>query len=229
MNSVRRYLFRSLVAVVAYLSLSNPAFPIDPIRLYGEEIVFDVLRKGEKVGSHVVRFGRFDDGVSVHASLKIAVRFLGFSLYDFKYDSRSTWRGPRMLELDVNVDDNGSVRNISASASGDNLKVTSPGAEFVAPAQLLPTDHWNPLVLSSSRVLNTITGRLNRVSIDYVGEDLVDTEQGPRLARHYRYTGELETEVWYDLEGRWIKMAFVTKDGSRIEYFCRRCGDGAVG
>jgi hypothetical protein len=33
----------------------------------------------------------------------------------------------------------------------------------------------------------------------------------------------LNTEVWYDDLGRWVKMRFNGPDGSAIEYVCRRC------
>jgi len=51
----------------------------------------------------------------------------------------------------------------------------------------------------------------------------VETERGDVFATHYVYSGELDTEVWYDDEGRWVKMRFKGRDGSTIEYVCRRC------
>ena len=39
----------------------------------------------------------------------------------------------------------------------------------------------------------------------------------------YRYTGDLDTEVWYDDEGRWVRMRFKAKDGSVITYQCEVC------
>ena len=44
-------------------------------------------------------------------------------------------------------------------------------------------------------------------------------------ATRYRYSGELEqTEVWYDDEGRWLRLRFPGGDGLPIDFICRRCG-----
>jgi hypothetical protein len=59
--------------------------------------------------------------------------------------------------------------------------------------------------------------------------EFVDTERGPVMATRYAYHGDLETEVWYDDFGRWVKMRFAGRDGSTIEYVCTLCQGGTVG
>ena len=50
-----------------------------------------------------------------------------------------------------------------------------------------------------------------------------------KLAQRYRYFGDLSVDIWYDGDGRWVKMQFTAKDGSSIEYVCRSCRrDGAA-
>ena len=72
-------------------------------------------------------------------------------------------------------------------------------------------------------MLNTLTGQINNVNIKLLGNDDVITENGKIKANYYRYTGDLNTEVWYDADSRWVKMRFEGKDGSKIEYRCIRC------
>ena len=48
-------------------------------------------------------------------------------------------------------------------------------------------------------------------------------------ATRYAYTGDLDNEVWYDDVGRWVKMRFKGRDGSTIDYVCRRCQGGPAG
>ena len=76
---------------------------------------------------------------------------------------------------------------------------------------------------AASKVLNTLTGKMNNVRIEARGQEYVPTEGGDVKAMRYAYTGELETEVWYDQEDRWVKMRFVGKDGVSIDYVCRKC------
>jgi hypothetical protein len=199
---------------------------VDPVKLYGNEIRFDVLRDGDKVGAHVVRFARDRDTLFVHSKFDLAIRLLGFTIYDYRYVSRALWRDGRLIELEARTDDDGKEHWVRAGVDGEGLEVNGPAGRFVAPMDVLPTNHWNAVVLGSDRVLNTLTGNLNRVEIVDLGDAVVETAAGRRAARHFRYTGELETEVWYDARGRWVKLRFQAKDGSTIDYVCRKCGDG---
>jgi hypothetical protein len=199
---------------------------VDPVGLYGNEIRFDVLRDGTKVGAHVVRFARDRDALFVHSKFDLAIRMLGFTIYDYRYVSRALWRDGRLTKLEARTDDDGEESWVRAGVNGNGLEVTGPAGTFVAPVEVLPTNHWNPSVLGSDRVLNTLTGNLNRVHIVDLGDAVVETADGGRAARHFKYTGELETEVWYDARGRWVKLRFRAKDGSTIDYVCRKCGDG---
>jgi len=79
------------------------------------------------------------------------------------------------------------------------------------------------LVVKQNQVLNTITGLINEVSIRDNGFEKVSTERGMINATKYTYTGQLETTVWYDQQGRWVKMEFSGKDGSTITYKCKKC------
>ena len=196
----------------------------NPIGIYGDKIVFDVIRNGKTVGEHKVTFVRTEEGLSVDSRLRIDIRFLGLTVYKYRYVSRSIWGGGRLLNLNAAVDDDGKRHNVTAKHFNGRLHITGPaGLKFASP-NTLPTNHWNVSVLRSDHVINTITGKLNRVRIERVGEDTVTTNAGPRYATHYRYTGDLDADVWYDQMGRWVKLRFGVKDGSIVEYMCKRCG-----
>ena len=96
-----------------------------------------------------------------------------------------------------------------ATPSGLSMEQTY----YEIPAPILPTDHWNAAVLGNTRVLNTLTGIVNDVRINKLGRTEVATEVGQVSATHYAYTGDLQTEVWYDDAGSWVKMRFKGNDG----------------
>jgi len=43
------------------------------------------------------------------------------------------------------------------------------------------------------------------------GDDVITAE-------HYQYDDDIKANVWYDNDGRWLKMKFVGEDGSVIQY-----------
>jgi hypothetical protein len=219
-----------LVPVCA-IAAERPVFhdnPPDPLALYGGDIEFDVLRKGTKVGFHRVRFERDEEELVVSSIFQLEVNVLFFTAFRYLYESEGRWRHGQLLSLNATVSDNGKASFIEAAREGARMTIRTGDTDFATDSTLFPTNHWNAAVLPQSRVLNTLTGRINDVSIEPQGRETVRTERGEVLATRYAYSGELEAEVWYDDAGRWVKLRFRGRDGSTVEYVCRRC-QGHVG
>ena len=229
--TAKRSLFVGPLVLAAAIAVSGTVaqagMPFDPLAVYGTEHRFAVMRNGDVVGSHRLQFERTADGLSIGAQFELEIPFLFFTAYSYSYRSAALWRDGRLVRLEAETDDDGEISKVAAERRGEGaLWITGPKGEYTAPPDLLPTNHWNPEVVTRDRVLNTITGALNAVTIRDLGEDEVQTSDGVVRARHYLYTGELQNEVWYDKSGRWVKMRFPARDGSVIEYLCRTCGTG---
>lgn len=198
-----------------------------PLSLYGDEIYFDVYREGDKVGFHRVRLVESEGSLLVRSTFELKIDFLFFTAFRYLYRSESRWRKGVLESLKATVDDDGALLSLESVREGAHMKITNPEGRFTANSPLFPTNHWNAAVLRENRVLNTLTGKINNVRIVPRAREPVVTEQGRVPATRYAYTGDLDTEVWYDDAGRWVKMRFKGEDGSTIEYVCRRC-QGAV-
>lgn len=195
--------------------------------LYDERLEFDVLRDGEKVGKHSVRFKEIaPDILEVVARLDIQVTFLTIPVYDYAYHSTAQWRNGRLINLAVKIDDDGEKSTVSASMQGDNLSVIGPTGKIIIPHAIFPTNHWNATVLSSNQVLNTLSGEISQVKISNQGLEKIRAEGREIEATKYQYAGDIDTNVWYDTQGRWVKMRFPAKGGSIIDYECTSCGIG---
>ena len=180
----------------------------DPIALYGKEIAFDVFRKKERVGSHIVRFIREGDELAVNSRLELKIDVLFVTVYRFFYQSDAIWRGFSIDSLRVKVDDNGEVLRLGANWNGKITSIRSHSGTAKFEGHLFPTNHWNSDILQERRVLNTLTGQVNNVRIEKQKRERVSTERGEIEATRYTYTGDLQTEVWYDDLGRWVKLHF---------------------
>lgn len=199
----------------------------DPTALYGAGIDFDVYREGEKVGYHKVRFDRDGEDLLVSSEFHLKIRFLFLTAFEYLYKAEGRWRDGHLQLLEATVNDNGTQMSLAAERSGDLVAVKIADGTVTERAPIYPTNHWNASVLPETRVLNTLTGKINDVRIERQGRETVATEAGEVSAMRYAYTGDLEAEVWYDDFGRWVKLRFSARDGSVIEYACRRC-QGAI-
>jgi hypothetical protein len=202
---------------------------VDPIKLYGDEIYFDVFREGDKVGYHSVKFIKDDGKITVQIAFSIEIDFLFLTAYRFKYLSEAKWVEGQLDYLKASVDDDGEEFEVIANRQNQLIYVVGTNETFNTTAPLYPTNHWNPGVIKQTRVLNTLTGLLNKVLIIAQGSEIIPTENGLIKAKRYTYSGDLNNEVWYDNEGRWVKMRFKASDGSIIDYVCKLCqGKGTV-
>lgn len=199
------------------------ASAVDPFSLYGNEIYFDVYREGDKVGFHRTQFSRKGGDLIVNSEFQLRIDVLFFTAYRYLYRSESRWRNGQLESLRAAVDDDGTTSFVVASRDSGRIKIRNAEGTIAVNSPLYPTNHWNAAVLSQPRVLNTLTGRVNDVRIVPQRREAVSTERGKVPATHHLYTGDLATEVWYDDAGRWVKMRFKARDGSTIEYVCRRC------
>ncbi|MGE3332370.1 MAG: DUF6134 family protein [Rhodospirillaceae bacterium] len=199
----------------------------DPIALYGDQIAFDVERNGTPIGRHIVHFEQTEAGLKSRSDVEMAVDVLFFRAFSYRYQADAVWREGGLDRLTVDINDNGQRSYLTAQRAGEKLWVSRDGRVFEAAAGLYPSEHWDAGVVKQQRVLNTLTGKINHVAIQPEGRDPVETERGTIAATRYRYTGDLDAEVWYDDAGRWVKLRFKGRDGSTIAYRCRSCQGGA--
>ena len=227
------HLWSMILAIVpsyAFADISQEFGPAsDPLALYGDEIYFDVYRSGEKVGFHQVSFEKSGADLTVRSRFEVEVDVLFFTAFRYLYQSEGKWQGGRLKSLKAEVNDDGETFSVQAQRIGDKTRVETPEGSYLTKASIFPTNHWNPAVLPENQVLNTLTGRINNVKIEPQARETVDTMQGKVPATRFAYSGDLDTEVWYDDGGRWVKMRFKGRDGSMIEYVCRRCQGDAEG
>lgn len=217
---------RFLAALFGAITLAKAGFASnsDPFKLYGPKIEFSVLRDGQAVGRHTVEFTPAPAGVRASAIFDLDIRLLFIPVYSYRYRSTAIWRDGILRQLAATTDDDGSQTEVRLREDAGQFIVTGPNGERTSAMNLFPTNHWNAGVIGADRVLNTITGEINLVRIVDKGMEEITAEGRNISARRYAYTGELETELWYDGVGRWVKMRFQGKDGSTIDYECVRCG-----
>lgn len=213
-----------LVGPLTGQSAANTAAAPSLPTAYTGDLSFDILRNDKPVGNHSVTFEPNGDTMTVRTKSKIEIDFLVFTAYRFTYTSESRWIGDEMVSLKARTDDDGEVTTVDATKDGGTLRVSGSAGDFDAASPIFPTDHWHKGVIGSTEVLNTITGRIADVKIVDKGWSRLELPDGPVTARHYAYTGDLLTEVWYDGRGRWVAMRFKARDGSTIRYVCGNCG-----
>ncbi|MDV7341275.1 DUF6134 family protein [Terasakiella sp. A23] len=219
-----KYVVFVILALFYQISIS---WASNPVSIYGRSVEFDVLREGDVVGEHVTAFDMEDDVLMVRSKMNIDIFLLFIPVYGFDYRADEKWQDGRMVALNVNVVDGPDKFTLRADRENGDLVVHNKGQMLTVQGDIFSTNHWNMNVVEDSRVLNTLTGNLNEVTITPMGEEKVDVVGGTVMASRFDYSGDLkDTSVWYDDQGRWVKLQFKARDGSDIIYRCRTCLSG---
>lgn len=209
---------------------------------YGKSLTFDVYRNGQPIGQHTLAFQQDGANRTVTIAVDLAVKALGVVAYRYQHNSREVWSNNALQSLEARTDDNGQkysvtvkrssgglaverqspAANVTAAATSDQGLQPSTFAREVLPADLLPTTHWNVGQVGQTTLLNTQYGTASKTQVTTLGREPVKLANGTVVqATHYRYTGDIRMDQWFDERGRWVRSAFPAMDGSSIDYVLR--------
>lgn len=184
----------------------------------GDEISFQVLREGKPFGTHTVAFDIAPDGtLKATTDVRLKAGLGPITLFRYALDATETWKDGQLVALKGAVDDNGDDGSVSAMRVGNVLDVT--GTEYTGrvPVGILPSSHWNVAQTLARQLLSTEDGELIEVSVVDKGPDTVMVAGAPVEANRYLMDSDIDVDLWYDAQGRWVKLAFEAR-GQLIEY-----------
>lgn len=185
-----------------------------------QPVTFTVERKGSEIGTYTARFSRTSSGLKVTSRMNLKMRLLGLPVYSYRYTAEEVWKNNQLQALDVSVNDNGKRSSVKGARTGGAFAWNNGQRNYSVNGNIFPSNHWNANVLNQRRVLNTLTGKVNTVSIRRAGSERLNCSFGTVTATRYVYSGQLKTEAWYTSSGRWVGLRFDAQDGSTIMFKC---------
>jgi len=189
------------MAVGLALALAAPANALSLPQ--GGSLKFDVIRKGTDIGDHSYSFSGSKGAFSVTVATDIAVKIplIRTTVYSFKHNSVEKWKAGKLQNVSSKTDDDGTPHQLNAAAKG-----------------ILPASLWDEDIVRSGRLINTVDGKIMSVRVADLGMDSVDTKRGKISAHHYRMSGGLARDLWFDAGGNLAHVVFKADDGSTITY-----------
>ena len=181
-------------------------------------ISFDVLRNGRPFGEHILTFERFsEDHFTVETKVDLRAGLGPVTLFRYRLRSREVWRGGDLVELSGSTSSDGKKKHVEARLQNGVLEVNGSNYIGSAPADIIPSSHWNILEVASDVMLSTEDGSLLEIAVEEVGRDQVQVGAQFISATHYHLKSDINVDLWYDDYGRWVKLTFAVR-GQDIEY-----------
>ena len=178
---------------------------------------FNVIRKGDQIGTHTVTARHEGEDLVLDIAVDIKVKIAFVTAYRYEQKRHEVWRGGRLIAFESDTNDDGKKAKTSGKAEGDKLVVEGPGGKQELPGGLLSNSYWSAELVKQTELLNSFDSSVLKVAVKDMGEEGVETAKGTVRAHRYALTGDLERELWYDAEGRWVHMR-TTRGGTPVDW-----------
>ncbi len=211
------------------LDSNNTALPnftcldtAEAAKLYANPTNYRIMRKGKRIGKHSIQFQQSTDAgadqLTVDVKSRIKVTILKVPVFSFNYQATEIWQNGALTKVMAETTENSKKTVVSATRQATEFVLQRGNTKESVTGLEHASNHWNPAALRSNSLFNTLSGKQNSVKVETIGKSLLDLPAGSIEATHFRYSGTLQAEVWYDNNGRWVQLRFKSDDGSIILY-----------
>ena len=187
----------------------------------GDGLVFDVYRKGARIGAHTIRFSTAGAGKLLVASeLDLAVKVAFITAYRYHQVGEDVWDNDTLVATRIETDDDGVRTSVVVEARDSVLAVTGPnGAYTTALGAMTDLSFWNEAITRGRPLIDSQSGDL--IDIQVQPSTLETIEVRGRMVEAARFPmaasrGRSGT-VWYDAEGDLVQAEVITR-GETLSY-----------
>ena len=181
------------------------------------EYDYVVLRDGDPIGTHVVTVDPNGRDLKVESKTDVAVKFGILTLFHMEHQRSEIWHDGELEKLTAHTDKNGDIYDISITRDADGYKrVINGRMDWFGPSVKVLT-LWHNDLFKYHSFLSPMDDKTYKISVDYLGTDKVDLLNKSVEAFVYRMSGDTNRELWYDSEGRVMKVRLLDH-GSTIDY-----------
>lgn len=203
----------ALTITVAATGVLHAAPPPQEIR------VFRVNVDQKPAGEYRMTIRQDGDNATMTAQADVKVRvFLINYVYTFR--GSEVWKGDRLTRLDTNTVDDNKRYNVTAWAEGAALKLRATGQERVASPDVWVSTYWR---LPAARfrnqnvpLIDADTGKDIAATLRYVGMENTPVAGQTVQCAHWRVTGGVQVDLWYDGFDRLVRQESV-EDGHKTQ------------
>ncbi|MCW8916634.1 MAG: DUF6134 family protein [Magnetovibrio sp.] len=190
-----------------------------------ETLNFQVLRNGKPVGTHRITISNIKNQIRVDLHTQIKIDGFFTTSYAFDHTSQETWAGGQLLDMTSITDNDGNHMSVIAHPEEDSLIINSVinGRDRlqILPLGIMPTSLWNADLIGRTQLLNSQDGKILDVSVKNLGTENIPVHGILTQTHHYGISGEFTRELWFDEDGKLVKVEFPDKSKTTITFILK--------
>jgi hypothetical protein len=180
---------------------------------------FDVYLNNKKVGKHLFRVSEAGAMKQVQSEARFKYTVLLIPAYRYEHVAAERWSGQCLVEIDAKTNANGDRIEISGEKTGSGFRLESKASPAELPECVMTFAYWNPEFLEQSRLLNPQTGEYVDVTVEEIGDEMLEVRGESIPATRFRLTAdEIDITLWYSPDDEWVALESVAKGGHIIRY-----------
>ena len=188
----------------------------------GGRLAFDVIREGERIGTHALRFTQSGGVLAVEITVALQVTLGPVTLFRYRHHALERWRDGVFVALETRTDDDGTPVWVQAARQPDGIRIAAARGPKIAPPLLLPAatlplSHWNRAVTRSA-LFDPQDGVAMHETVAARGASPVTVAGRSVDAERFDFAGQVTLSNWYDATDGWVALRATVKDGSVLEY-----------
>lgn len=209
---------RTLVATALLTACAAPALAAVPP---SGRIAFDALRKGHRIGQHVLSFSQADGLTTVRTEVEFAVGIGPITFYRYALHSTERWRDNQFQGLESHTEATDGHYRVTSERTREGVVVEGGkggkgGRQNLGPAAA-PLSHWN-MEATRPPLFNPQDGKSLRLTPSRSRVEFNAGRLGQVAATRVTLSGEMQVVDYYDAQGLWIGLDAKAKDGSLVQY-----------
>jgi len=175
------------------------------------DIAFRVRRRGDLVGTHLVRFAQRGGERIAISDLTIVPKVLGVVVYRYEHRYEEVTRDGRFLRVASRLNRNGRIVEVRGEAVAGAVVLDGTEGPQRLPAEAAPLSWWEMRRMGGAVPLfGTTTGRALTLAWE--------TRLGAASGQSFSCSGDVTATATFDAAGRWIGFSARSEGGHDIVY-----------
>lgn len=180
---------------------------------------FRVYLDDAEIGYHNYRLTDEGDLQHLETEADFRVRFLFFTAYKYRHINSEIWKGDCLNKIDSWTNANGKKFQIEGDRVADVFALQTEDSQQKIAGCVKTFAYWNSNILADSVLLNAQTGEMMPIDVEKLSSGPVMAHGKQIAADRYRLVAdEIDLELWYAEDDRWLGLESTTQDGRKLRY-----------
>ena len=160
----------------------------------------------------VVNTVRVDgEKLTIQSRESIEVKVLGVVAYRQTAARREQWLGDMLVRFYGHTDEDGKISTVTAARAGGVLRIDGSKGPHQATGVVAPSNPWRIESAAAGKAVDVVNGEVKPIQVTEIGAARIQVTGRTVTTRHFRITGGVNREIWYDGNGIAVQIRFFHK------------------